>query len=434
MRTHWLGFLIAGFLGASHGCGNSTAALDGTYHPAGAAAGGAAAGGATGGDTGLPCDLSMLLQSRCSTCHGHPPSQGAPIPLVTYADLVAPSKKLSTVTYAERALTRMQDTQSPMPPPPSSPATGGEVGVLQAWIAAGKPHGSCGATIGSPAGAGGAPSLGAGGSTNTSSGVPCEVASVLNDKCLSCHADPPTAGAVMPLTTYAQLTAPSKSDPTLSFAALAVQRMMSVTKPMPPVGATPATPAEIKAISDWVAMKTPPGDCGGGGAGGSGVSVETCASGRVYSMACTVAAATGAGCSGDPAMNPGETCINCHKQFTTDADKTFIIAGTVYPGLHEKAFCEGVDGTTGALSGMTVAITDHDGKGKTYTLPVGPTGNFYLLTAMATGFTMPYRARVDAPGKATHLMADPRTEGDCNSCHTPQGGGSPKSPGRISFP
>jgi len=210
--------------------------------------------------------------------------------------------------------------------------------------------------------------------------------------------------------------------------------MSAMTAPMPPLGATPATAAEIKTIKDWVAMKAPPGACGSGGAGGSGPVMETCASGKVHSMACTVAAAVGAGCSGDPAMNPGEACIGCHKQFTTDTDKTFVIAGTVYPALHEKAFCEGLDGSIGALKGANVVVVDDDGKGKSYALPLGATGNFFLRASDAPAFKMPYRARVELPGKPPHLMADPRSDGDCNGGHTPQGSGAPKAPGRITFP
>src|SRR5580658_317619 len=65
---------------------------------------------------GLPCPVADLLAQHCLFCHGDPPANGAPISLVTYADLMAPSGVDPTKTVAQRALVRMQDTDMPMPP------------------------------------------------------------------------------------------------------------------------------------------------------------------------------------------------------------------------------------------------------------------------------------------------------------------------------
>src|SRR5438105_2173176 len=45
-------------------------------------------------------------------------------------------------------------------------------------------------------------------------GLPCAVAKLLSDRCLSCHGQPPTA-APMALVSYADLTARSTFDPTV---------------------------------------------------------------------------------------------------------------------------------------------------------------------------------------------------------------------------
>ena len=34
----------------------------------------------------LPCDVELILKSKCQSCHGDPLNKGAPFPLVSYAD------------------------------------------------------------------------------------------------------------------------------------------------------------------------------------------------------------------------------------------------------------------------------------------------------------------------------------------------------------
>jgi len=95
------------------------------------------------GDGGLPCDVQQLLATRCQSCHSSPPVPPAPMALVTYANLVAPSLADMTKSYAQMSVLRMQDTLIPMPPAPAPPATSTEIAVLQQWILAGYPSGSC---------------------------------------------------------------------------------------------------------------------------------------------------------------------------------------------------------------------------------------------------------------------------------------------------
>jgi hypothetical protein len=65
------------------------------------------------------------------------------MPLVTYANLVAPSLMDPSKTFAEQSLIRMQDKQLPMPPAPAAPESAAEETVLQDWINAGYPAGTC---------------------------------------------------------------------------------------------------------------------------------------------------------------------------------------------------------------------------------------------------------------------------------------------------
>jgi len=109
---------------------------------------------------GLPCAVATLLQQRCQQCHGTQPALGAPMSLVTYADLRGPARSNPSKSVAEVAVQRMRDTVTPMPPYPFPPATTDEAGAVSQWIAAGYPHGpACGAS----GGAGGAGSDAGGG-------------------------------------------------------------------------------------------------------------------------------------------------------------------------------------------------------------------------------------------------------------------------------
>ncbi len=106
-------------------------------------------------------------------------------------------------------------------------------------------------------------STGAGGSSGSAGmeGLPCEVAALLASKCVSCHSSPPVANAPAALVSYADLTAPAKSDAAKSAAVVALARIKSKASPMPPAPATGATAAEIAAFEAWVTAKTPMGTC-----------------------------------------------------------------------------------------------------------------------------------------------------------------------------
>ncbi|MGZ6072167.1 MAG: hypothetical protein ACXWK8_13195, partial [Myxococcaceae bacterium] len=108
-------------------------------------------GGSGTGDGGvagdLPCDVAALLSTHCTSCHGAPPSGGAPISLDSLATLTAPAAGFPGQTDAQRSLVRMQDTASPMPPGTGVTVSASEIASFSAWVNAGTPAGSCGSTV-----------------------------------------------------------------------------------------------------------------------------------------------------------------------------------------------------------------------------------------------------------------------------------------------
>jgi hypothetical protein len=99
--------------------------------------------GSGGASDGLPCDVEQLLSSRCQSCHSSPPVSGVPMSMMSWNDLDQAAPTDPTKRVVDVAVARMQDTANPMPPAPAAPATAAEVAVLQNWINAGLPMGTC---------------------------------------------------------------------------------------------------------------------------------------------------------------------------------------------------------------------------------------------------------------------------------------------------
>jgi hypothetical protein len=270
------------------------------------------------------------------------------------------------------------------------------------------------------------PAEGAGGDAASlaASGIPCDVASLLATSCTDCHGAMPSEGAPVSLVTYEELAAPSKTDPTLSLAALAVDRLKDAKRPMPPDEAIP--PSDVAALERWVIAGLPRnvGTCSGepqrDGGGSSAVSADADA-GAVDAApegatTCTSGMTWPAGASPSALMHPGAACLACHAQ---SSGPGLAIAGTVYPTLHEPNDCNGSFGPN-----LRVIIVDAEGK--THTLPVNEAGNFLRLT----GLPVPYRATV-TDGAKIREMKTPQTSGDCNGCHTE---GGKLAPGRVMAP
>ncbi len=280
--------------------------------------------------------------------------------------------------------------------------------------------GGSGTSNGSGAGAGtGSP--GGSGVSVSASGLPCDVQTFLGNRCQTCHGAVPAGGAPSTLVTYQDLTAPSRSDPTQTEAAMAVSRMLNTTLPMPPRPGTPATAADVAVLQTWIAAGYPMGSCGGGGgtadggvADGGGTPGDPFAAAPV----CTSKTLWTQGTRGSASMQPGVACINCH---SSGEGPRFALAGTVYPTAHEPDQCDGASGVTG----VAIVITGADGK--TVTLTPNAAGNFSSSAAVTT----PYQAKVTYMGRE-RLMVAAQTSGDCNSCHTQSGANA--APGRILLP
>jgi hypothetical protein len=322
------------------------------------------------------------------------------------------------------------------------------------------PPGSGGSSGNPTAGTGGSgssanPAVDAGATPLGDQSTPyCKVRQMLTDRCVTCHTDPPIAGAPMPLVAYSDLLVPAISTPSMSVAELAFQRIQSTSSPMPPPAFPRATTDQIQALRDWIAEGTPQRSCTPPtGTPDAGADAARADAGRVVDAGRppVVDAArettttpprdastgpvvdAGGGGTTDPFavpsvctsntrwtsgnnfnMRPGEPCLNCHGNYA--------ITGTVYPTGHEPNDCNGVNGSS---AGATVVITD--ATGATRTLNVNPVGNFELAGTIAT----PFRAKVVSAGRE-RVMNTPQTNGNCNSCHTQNGTGS--APGRIVLP
>jgi uncharacterized membrane protein len=410
----------------STGGGNSGGNGSGGSGGAGGAggAGGSSSGGTTPA-TGLPCDVQAVVVNNCASCHGSAPSGGAPRSLVTYTNLTMADPANSSMTEAQVALQRMQNTTSPMPPSPAAPASSTDITAFQNWINSGYPKGTCGATGGSggsaAGGAGGGGIGGAGGSSGGSDAgvaggvLPCDVQTLLVNRCDSCHGSTPAGGAPRSLVTYSNLTMADPANTSMTEAQVALQRMQSTSSPMPPSPASPATSVEMTALQNWISAGYPSGPGCTGDAGTTGTdplnASPTCTSNTTWSR----------GNSGSSSMNPGQACISCHGNSGGEAPR-YVIAGTLYPTGHEPNNCNGTNGNTGAR----VVVTGSNGT--SVTLTPNSAGNFYSSTSLPG----PYQAKVvDSTGKE-RVMVSTAPNGDCNSCHTQTGANS--APGRITLP
>jgi hypothetical protein len=92
----------------------------------------------------LPCDVDTVLAGHCRGCHGAVPAFGAPMALVTYANLWAPAASDPSKHVYELVDTRVHDDAKPMPQPPNPRLGAQDLATLDAWVTAGAPPGgSC---------------------------------------------------------------------------------------------------------------------------------------------------------------------------------------------------------------------------------------------------------------------------------------------------
>ena len=248
-------------------------------------------------------------------------------------------------------------------------------------------------------------------------GLPCDIANLLRTRCTSCHRTPLAGGATMPLTSYAELTAPSPLGGT--YAARSLTRMRDPIASMPPTG---LPLAELASYEAWINAGAPMGTCGSV-AGDGGVAMLTCQSNRSWTNRYLG--------SGD--MNPGMACRACHAgenfkgqnpQGASELPRLYFFAGTIFPGLNEKDAC-----LAPPPGGVTIEILDGTGAVKFSMTPRTGSGDFYNSTIRTTPTWLPYTARVKKNGVVVSTMRTPQTSGDCNLCHTERG--DMGAPGRI---
>jgi len=72
------------------------------------------------------------------------------MPLLRHEDLTAPAKSNVSRTVAEIMIARMRDGGRPMPPSGQLPSA--EINVIERWVAAGYPRGTCGSAAGADTG------------------------------------------------------------------------------------------------------------------------------------------------------------------------------------------------------------------------------------------------------------------------------------------
>lgn len=144
----WGSALCAAALFTAVACGGGTFSFDPFQSDAAVPSDGAAPRPDT---AGLPCDVQQLLAEHCQSCHQATPRFGAPMPLMTHADLVAESRSEPGTKVYEHALRLLSASDSErMPPPPNAAVGETQRQQLAAWIAAGAPRSEAQCDAGAP--------------------------------------------------------------------------------------------------------------------------------------------------------------------------------------------------------------------------------------------------------------------------------------------
>ena len=254
---------------------------------------------------------------------------------------------------------------------------------------------------------------GVGAGTGATTGLPCDVQQLLENRCIGCHLGPSPAA----LLTYDDLQKPS-SEAGKTVAQKSVERMQSATAPMPPAPAVAPTAAEIATFAQWVTAGTPKGTVCTPATGDAGADAGGGTGGNIYNTptVCTSNTTWNGGNRGSSSMRPGGACITCH---TMRGGPAYTVAGTVYPTAHEPNDCNGTN------AGLTVVVTDKNGA--VTNIAVNSVGNFSSRANIAA----PFHVKV-TNGTKERAMAGALTAGDCNSCHTLAGVNG--APGRVMAP
>jgi len=103
-------------------------------------------------------------------------------------------------------------------------------------------------------------------STPASTGLPCDVQSVLAERCQTCHGSEPSFGAPNALVTYADLT---KTLGGKKVTELVAARVHDAARPMPPQPNPRLDTNDLAILDAWIAKGAPSSNetCGGGAGG-----------------------------------------------------------------------------------------------------------------------------------------------------------------------
>jgi hypothetical protein len=111
--------------------------------------------------------------------------------------------------------------------------------------------------------------------------LPCDVKTIIDEKCGTCHKNPPAFSAPMPLVTLADFQAPGKTDPSKKAHELVKARINRTGAGQMPPPPTTLTPAELQKLNQWLdggasagTACTPGGGTMGGGMTGGGGPVD----------------------------------------------------------------------------------------------------------------------------------------------------------------
>jgi Copper type II ascorbate-dependent monooxygenase, C-terminal domain len=115
----------AGASGAANAAGASAPAIPSSANDA------ARPDGAVG-DGVLPCAVSKVLATNCQSCHAAKPIAGAPMPLMTHADLHKPAVTRPSMKVYQLVKIRVHDAMRPMPP--TTQLAPADVAALDGWI------------------------------------------------------------------------------------------------------------------------------------------------------------------------------------------------------------------------------------------------------------------------------------------------------------
>jgi hypothetical protein len=95
---------------------------------------------AAGGGSAGWCGVKQTLDARCTVCHNEQKAAGAPMSLMTYADLNAPAVSDPSRKVYELVQERVHDKMRPMPP--QNPLDDQQLAGIDAWVAGGAASGA----------------------------------------------------------------------------------------------------------------------------------------------------------------------------------------------------------------------------------------------------------------------------------------------------